>query len=478
MDTSETLRILFVEDIPEDAEIAARELRKAGFAFVERRVDNRETFLAALEEFAPNIIVSDYSMPRFDGMRALQLAQERVPELPFIVVTGSKNEETAVQCLKAGAADYVIKSHIFRLPYALRDALEHARIRTEKEAASRALKESEENYRTLADSGQALIWTADAERSYTYFNKPWLEFTGRSFEQEAGDGWMDGVHPEDLTGYRAVYDAAFTARQKFSLEFRLRRADGIYRWVQNDGSPRLTGDGRFLGYIGHCLDISERKTAEQQLRLTLAERETLLRELFHRTRNNMQVIMAILALQEEITDSDQARQMSRDTSERIMSMSLVHKKLYDSQDLSSIDLAEYIGDLLQLLIYDSTFPGHRIDIETDLEPVEVSIDTAMPFGLILYELLSNAFRHAFPADAAGTVRIGLKALPDLRVELTVSDDGVGLPAQYSLPGKSGLGFQLIYGLVQEQLRGTVDIDSRSGLACRVNFPNVQTMKRV
>ncbi len=134
---------------------------------------------------------------------------------------------------------------------------------TNKKKAQAELAESELRYRTLADSGHALIWTSGTDRKRNYFNKPWLEFTGRTLDQELGDGWTEGVHPEDLTGFLQAYAKAFDRREPYSIEYRLRHVSGQYRWILDDGTPRFNIKGGFIGYIGHCLDITERKRSEE-----------------------------------------------------------------------------------------------------------------------------------------------------------------------------------------------------------------------
>ena len=123
-------------------------------------------------------------------------------------------------------------------------------------------RESEQQYRTLADSGQALIWAADTDKLFNYFNKAWLDFTGRVLEQELGNGWVDGVHPDDSQRCLDVYMSSFDRREKFSMDYRLRRYDGEYRWIRDDGCPLYNSEGEFIGYIGYCLDITGRKQDE------------------------------------------------------------------------------------------------------------------------------------------------------------------------------------------------------------------------
>ena len=132
--------------------------------------------------------------------------------------------------------------------------------------AQRALRESEERFRLLADTAPVLVWRTGADGRYDFVNRPWLEFTGRAMEQELGDGWRQGLCPDDLEQYHRTYTAALEARQPFNLEYRLRRADGAYRWVLDTGVPRYSPGGHFAGYIGSCLDITDRKNSENALR--------------------------------------------------------------------------------------------------------------------------------------------------------------------------------------------------------------------
>ena len=146
----------------------------------------------------------------------------------------------------------------------------------ESRRAKDELIESEQQYRTLANSGQALIWTSGTDGLCNYFNQVWFNFTGRSFEQEAGNGWVEGVHPDDRTRCVDIYEHAFARREKFSMDYRLRRHDGQYRWIQDDGAPRYDTQGNFVGYIGFCLDVTERELAA----VALQESELRFRKLF------------------------------------------------------------------------------------------------------------------------------------------------------------------------------------------------------
>ena len=145
---------------------------------------------------------------------------------------------------------------------------------TDRHEAEERLRESEERFRNMADTAPVLIWVSGPDKLCTFFNKVWLEFTGRTLEQELGNGWAEGVHPDDLDRCTATYSAAFDARRRFRMEYRLRRADGEYRWILDDGVPRFTPAGIFAGYIGSCIDITERRRAEEERQkfVSLADR--------------------------------------------------------------------------------------------------------------------------------------------------------------------------------------------------------------
>ena len=136
---------------------------------------------------------------------------------------------------------------------------------SDRHRAEQALKEREQHFRTLADNGSALIWTSGLDKLCDYFNKPWLRFTGRTLEQELGNGWTEGVHPEDFDLCLQTYVTAFDQRQAFSMDYRLRHASGEYRWIRDDGVPRYDSEGSFIGYIGHCFDIDQARKMETRL---------------------------------------------------------------------------------------------------------------------------------------------------------------------------------------------------------------------
>jgi PAS domain S-box-containing protein len=136
---------------------------------------------------------------------------------------------------------------------------------TERRQAEAALRESEERFRNLADAAPVMIWASGVDKLCTFFNRPWLDFTGRSMEQEWGNGWAEGVYPEDLDRCLATYNSSFDARRPFEMEYRLRRADGVYRWILDRGTP-LYREQEFAGFIGSAIDVTEQRRMTEQFR--------------------------------------------------------------------------------------------------------------------------------------------------------------------------------------------------------------------
>ena len=199
-------------------------------------------------------------------------------DVPIVFLTGYSHDPMLEQAKIASPYGYLIKPVPEReLTATLAMALHRHTLDQELKQSQRALAESELQYRTLADSGQALIWASGPDKLCTYFNKPWLRFTGRTLEQELGNGWTQGIHPEDFDRCVQTYVTAFDRREQFSMSYRLRNARGEYRWLQDNGSPRFDSTGKFLGYIGHCLDISDLKQAEAATKQNEARLESLLR---------------------------------------------------------------------------------------------------------------------------------------------------------------------------------------------------------
>jgi PAS domain S-box-containing protein len=256
-----SLNILILEDNPLDVELILRELSRQGFEVTWQSVDNEAGFRSSLNSNL-DIILADFRLPQFDADMALSILKEQKLDIPFILITGTLGEEAAVERIKRGAEDFLLKDNLVRLDAVVTHALEQRKLRREKEQAEIALRESEALFRMMTDTAPVMIWIAGIDAARSFFNKTWLNFRGRTLEQELGNGWTEGLHPQDLQNCLGTYRSSVEARKPFQMEFRFKNADGSYHWVLDTGVPRFTEAHQFLGYIGSCLDITERKKVE------------------------------------------------------------------------------------------------------------------------------------------------------------------------------------------------------------------------
>ena len=225
-------------------------------------------------------------------------------------------------------------------------------------------------------------------------------------------------------------------------------------------------------------DITARKRAEREIQASLAEKETLLRELHHRTNNNMGVIIALLDLQAEETGDEFLRSSFAATTNRIRSMALVYRKLSESRDLSRVDLGDYLGDLAAFLVSELPGPGLELTLECDLEHPHVLIDTAIPCGLVLDELVTNAATHAFPRGGRGRLELRLRTFEDGTLALRFADDGIGFPAGFDPRRDGRLGLMTVVNLTEAQLGGSVEFRAGGGLACELRFRDDRYKARI
>ena len=261
------------------------------------------------------------------------------------------------------------------------------------------------------------------------------------------------------------------------MEYRLRRLDGEYRWVIDTGVPLFEADGRFGGYIGTCMDLTERKDMEDQLRRTLKEKESLLREVHHRVKNNLQVISSLLNLQSASIKDPVVNQLFRECQVRITSIALLHETLHRSSDLSRIKMGDYIRTLTGHLFRSYGVDPNGIVLELNIEDVEFDIDTGLTCGLIIDELVSNCLKHAFVDDSGGRVHIDLHDHLDGTFTLRVSDDGIGIPKDGVLNNPDSLGLELV-SLLAEKLDGKTELLSGHGTEWQIRFQQLQYSERV
>ncbi|MBE9185195.1 PAS domain S-box protein [Microcoleus sp. LEGE 07076] len=363
------LNILLLEDNALDAEIVEAFLVEGGLKFSLRWVETREDFVAAVENQCFDIILADYMLPGFSGIEALSIARATCPGVPFIFVSATLGEEVAIETLKSGATDYVLKRSLTRLVPSIDRALREVQERLDRKAAQAQQQESEGRFRMMADTAPVMIWMSDADKVGDYFNKVWLDFTGQTLAQEMGSGWMESLHPDDLPEYLDVCNRAFDARSEYRFECRLRRCDGEYRWVLGTGVPRYRPDRTFAGYIGSCIDISDRKQAEQE-RTAALSREQAARQQAEETARALQSANdRITNILESITDAFVAFDLN-------WNYTYVNQK---AQDLLGKSPAELLGkNVWEIYPWAVDLPSYKMIVKALAQKVTVEYEEFVP----------------------------------------------------------------------------------------------------
>lgn len=263
--------------------------------------------------------------------------------------------------------------------------------------------------------------------------------------------------------------ASIDIKKDMTSDSRIRRLDGSIRNVTIHWTAIGNKPDAYNYVIVSMLDITDRKRIEETAKSNLREKETLLRELYHRTKNNMQIIVSLLNLQAAISKSAEVTASLQEAQERILSMSLVHEKLYQSQNLTSVNLDEYIEDLYKRILETNLSSGTAVESGLSLDPVSVRIETAIPAGLVINEIITNIFKHAFP-DKKGKIEIYLHNINNTHIKLVISDNGKGLPENYDIMKASTLGMQTAYNIINNQLSGSMSATSANGTRVEMEFP--------
>ena len=276
-DKNRNLRILLLEDTPSDAELEEHELRKLGIPFTLQRVETRDSFVRALGEFNPDIILSDYNLPDFGGMEALEIVRNSYPDIPVIMVTGALPDIEAVGLIHAGAKDYVLKDRLARLGAAVQRVLSAEQGVRARKAAEKSLRESEAKFRSLVESTSDWIWEIDEHGNYTYSSPQVLGMLGYTAEDVIGKTPFDLMTPEDAGRIRDRFASIAGERKHFKLlENANLHKNGQVVSLETSGTPMFDAHGVFKGYRGIDRDITERKEAEKERRASAEKLEQIL----------------------------------------------------------------------------------------------------------------------------------------------------------------------------------------------------------
>lgn len=395
---------------------------------------------------------------------------------------------------------------------------------SERTQAEEKIRAAEENLKNTFDISPSIIAKVNILTGYFVEVSPAVErILGYSVEAITTQPVIEFIHPDDRQ--KTIDQISKPPKGKYTtlLENRFLCKDGSYTWlawhttkadeegfVTAIGSDinlrKLAEKGVFekslelknqlkksekqrianivilkdLNKITKILksEVIERKKAEDQVKNDLQEKNTLLQELYHRTKNNMQVISSMLRMESRRSESELVKKSFKEITSKISTMALVHQKLYQAKDLSRINLDEYVRDLVELIIQGYSRESARVKFNYKMEEIYVLIDTVMPLGLVLNELLTNAFKHAFPDNKEGEIFITLKLDSQGLINLAISDNGIGIPENMDLRQSQSMGLQTMFALVEHQLQGSVEYENSNGLTWHIKLKPSLNSQRV
>lgn len=497
MKTEPILNILSLEDSDADYEIIREQLIEAGLKINLSRVQTETEFEAAIRNNKYDLILADFNLPQFDAFGALGLCRKICPKVPFICVSGRIDEETAIELIKAGAVDYVLKDRLKKLPFAITRAFAEAKERESLLKAEIIMRESEQSYRNLADSGHTLIWASDTNRYFNYFNLVWLEYTGQPLENRLENSWAEVLHPDDLPNCLEIYNEAFGKREKFSMEYRIKRKDGEYSWFIDEGSPRFDSEGEFIGYIGHCIDNTERKLAEMELiraKEKAEESDHLKTAFLHNISHEIRTPMnSIIGFSEFLNDPDLKSEKRKEyTGIIVQNCNQLLSIITDIVSIATIeagqekilekemDLNETLSQLYRQFLLKVKNQNIRLILSPFLPDDEAVILTDQTK---LVQILSNLIDNALKFTLHGYVNFGYSIVGS-EIDFFVKDTGIGIPEELHEEifkrfrqvettttrqfGGSGLGLTISKAYT-ELLGGRMWLDSELGKGTTIYF---------
>ena len=329
-----------------------------------------------------------------------------------------------------------------------------------------SVKDSEEIYYRLFEDIPIGLFRSTPEGKMLRVNPAMVQILGFP-DREAllhTNAYNLYTDPNDRKKWQALVEVYDVVRE---MELELKRYDGASVWVEYNARVTRSPQGAVIYYDGALTNISERKKSEAQIREAFSEKEVLLKEIHHRVKNNLQIISSLLNLQSDYLHDTYDRELFQQSQNRVRAMALLHEKLYQSPNLARIDFGEYVHSLVTSLFQTYKTSPAAIEYEIDIAKLEFDIDTAIPCGLIVGELVSNSLKHAFPNNRPGKIFVSIVHIDTKTIRLSVVDDGIGFDAHPEMASHS-LGWELVRTLAG-QLGGSLHIQNTPGTHVQLIF---------
>ena len=504
-------RILVVEDELGPRE-SYRQILKNDYEVI--LMDNGRSAIEYVTNHPVDLALLDIRMPDIDGIEVLKKIKPIQPHMEVIMITAFASIENAKNAIKYGAIDYLIK------PASVKEIQA-----TVKKAIAKRIQSMQYNEKLsgLLKVSQSITSSLDAQdvrknildwvEKLFFAQIVWLALYNSQLEEielaEVRGPISEEIVNAFLNGGEGITEAVLAQKQiiiasdvmtdervrykDVALKAEINSIVGLPLMIQDKvigviGFSSPTFDGQqtieqtqmnFLTIFANQAAIalenarlySELQESFEQIKASLEEKEVLLREIHHRVKNNLQVILSLLFLQERYIKDESYREMFKDAQNRIRSMALIHEELYKSENLAKIDLDSYIRRLANSFFraYETT---GKIALKIDVKDVSISITSAIHCGLIINELISNSLKYAFPGGREGEITITLRRIED-KIELAVSDDGIGIPEDLDFRNTESLGLQLVTTLVENQLQGEIKLNRAEGTEFQIKFNELE-----
>ena len=432
---SAAVRILHLEDDPADARLIREQLRRSGLDVAITVAGSGEAFAVALSQGGFDLVLSDYHVPRFNGLEALELVRSRAPQLPFILVTGALGDERAVELLRSGATDFVLKDRLARLGAAIQRALSERAVQRQHEAAQAQLAAAQQLSKLAAEAARMGSWQLDVASGKLECSDEFLSLIG--VERAEWGGTASAlealVHPEDVERRGSLYDDAILHGGFIELEFRIRKPDGEVRWMYSRGDCWRGADGAPASFLGVMMDITARKQMEEALRDADRRKDEFLAMLAHELRNPLAPIYNGLSLLRRSTAQTPEAERIHTMLER--QMQHIIRLVDDLLDVSRItlgkielkrapvELATVVQGAVEMSRPLIEAAGHRLEVSLPAEPLVLEADPVR-LTQVLSNLLNNAAKYT---TERGQIWLAAR-LHQGHAEISVRDTGAGIPA--------------------------------------------------
>ena len=357
-----------------------------------------------------------------------------------------------------------------------------ASVALKRRKAEKELEDRERLLRLVTDNMLNLVAHVDKDGKFMYVSPSVKNLLGYEVDEVLGKNvfeFMELTHPDDIEKVMSTFIDDNQTYKPGNVQHRFKCADNHYMWINSSGNPLFDSENKYNGVVFSMTDIDSIKNTEEKYKSSLHEKELILRELHHRVKNNMQIISSLLSLQAKSLKDERDLEIFKSSQSRVKSMALIHEKLYDSPDFSHINLADYIQSLVEELYDTYNIRADKIHLKINIHDIKLNMETSIPLGLLINEIVSNSLKYAFPENENFE---NPKLVIELKKEkndyiLMIMDNGIGIHDKLDLEKSESLGMQLINSLT-EQVDGKLKLDTSHGTKFTIKFGNQKYQKRV